>query len=116
PGSPRSADIREEVVSRRPDRQAYQLGFSFFFQAEDGIRDGHVTGVQTCALPIWPSRFAPHASGDECKPRWPPRRRHSRPAGIARSEERRVGKECRALGPLDPSKKKVIEDVDDQGE
>src|SRR5690625_2576281 len=26
--------------------------FHFFFQAEDGIRDGHVTGVQTCALPI----------------------------------------------------------------
>src|SRR5690625_934985 len=25
---------------------------AFFFQAEDGIRDGHVTGVQTCALPI----------------------------------------------------------------
>src|SRR5207253_5283354 len=24
----------------------------FLFQAEDGIRDGHVTGVQTCALPI----------------------------------------------------------------
>src|SRR5690606_40143223 len=24
-----------------------------FFQAEDGIRDFHVTGVQTCALPIW---------------------------------------------------------------
>src|SRR5439155_5926105 len=32
----------------------------FFFQAEDGIRDGHVTGVQTCALPIFPEnpRFA----------------------------------------------------------
>src|SRR6266508_6488197 len=28
------------------------MGFCFFFQAEDGIRDGHVTGVQTCALPI----------------------------------------------------------------
>src|SRR5215510_14741064 len=28
--------------------------FFFFFQAEDGIRDGHVTGVQTCALPIYP--------------------------------------------------------------
>src|SRR5207253_7416756 len=27
--------------------------FIFFFQAEDGIRDGHVTGVQTCALPIF---------------------------------------------------------------
>src|SRR5207244_9316211 len=25
----------------------------FFFQAEDGIRDDLVTGVQTCALPIW---------------------------------------------------------------
>src|SRR5690625_774797 len=28
------------------------IPFFFFFQAEDGIRDGHVTGVQTCALPI----------------------------------------------------------------
>src|SRR5207253_3622299 len=28
------------------------IGLFFFFQAEDGIRDGHVTGVQTCALPI----------------------------------------------------------------
>src|SRR5690625_3393514 len=28
----------------------------FFFQAEDGIRDGHVTGVQTCALPIYVER------------------------------------------------------------
>src|SRR5687768_17997119 len=30
--------------------------FSFFFQAEDGIRDVAVTGVQTCALPILTSR------------------------------------------------------------
>src|SRR5690606_40782579 len=28
------------------------FSFCFFFQAEDGIRDFHVTGVQTCALPI----------------------------------------------------------------
>src|SRR5690606_40253087 len=28
-----------------------------FFQAEDGIRDFHVTGVQTCALPIWAARL-----------------------------------------------------------
>src|SRR5205809_8027964 len=28
----------------------------FFFQAEDGIRDVAVTGVQTCALPIWKNR------------------------------------------------------------
>src|SRR5690606_40900931 len=30
----------------------YLYIFFFFFQAEDGIRDFHVTGVQTCALPI----------------------------------------------------------------
>src|SRR5690606_39607402 len=29
-----------------------RMPFIFFFQAEDGIRDFHVTGVQTCALPI----------------------------------------------------------------
>src|SRR5690606_15208559 len=32
----------------------------FFFQAEDGIRDFHVTGVQTCALPIWAHRCLRH--------------------------------------------------------
>src|SRR5690625_2338342 len=32
------------------------MSFYFFFKAEDGIRDGHVTGVQTCALPILPMR------------------------------------------------------------
>src|SRR2546427_1579991 len=32
----------------------------FFFQAEDGIRDLTVTGVQTCALPIWLAIFGKH--------------------------------------------------------
>src|SRR5712692_11545852 len=36
----------------------YIMGFFFFFQAEDGIRDGTVTGVQTCALPISLGRIA----------------------------------------------------------
>src|SRR5437870_7965782 len=31
----------------------YNTSYYIFFQAEDGIRDGHVTGVQTCALPIY---------------------------------------------------------------
>src|SRR5690554_7285918 len=31
----------------------YLFFFFFFFQAEDGIRDADVTGVQTCALPIF---------------------------------------------------------------
>src|SRR2546430_12490446 len=36
--------------------------FFFFFQAEDGIRDLTVTGVQTCALPIW-TNYARRALG-----------------------------------------------------
>src|SRR5690625_7098186 len=43
----------------------------FFFQAEDGIRDGHVTGVQTCALPI------PAGAGASATIPWPGRRRES---------------------------------------
>src|SRR5690348_7434164 len=40
----------EPPVTRRT---TVPLQPAFFFQAEDGIRDGRVTGVQTCALPIW---------------------------------------------------------------
>src|SRR5438309_11045383 len=36
----------------------------FFFQAEDGIRDGTVTGVQTCALPILHSLVSPSPSAN----------------------------------------------------
>src|SRR6202162_3011592 len=35
----------------------------FFFQAEDGIRDIVVTGVQTCALPIWLAWYVARAAG-----------------------------------------------------
>src|SRR2546428_9625201 len=38
-------------------RSRLEGGEFFFFQAEDGIRDLIVTGVQTCALPIWPFIF-----------------------------------------------------------
>src|SRR5438309_4699948 len=38
-----------------------KYNFFFFFQAEDGIRDGTVTGVQTCALPIYFSSTCPPA-------------------------------------------------------
>src|SRR5690606_40935678 len=40
--------------STSPDSSLPALPSCFFFQAEDGIRDFHVTGVQTCALPIYP--------------------------------------------------------------
>src|SRR2546430_4034307 len=47
----------------------------FFFQAEDGIRDLTVTGVQTCALPIW--LRAPAGQRGHCPSRPPARRRRS---------------------------------------
>src|SRR5690606_41141741 len=42
----------------------------FFFQAEDGIRDFHVTGVQTCALPIWGWGSAPARIRWGWRPDW----------------------------------------------
>src|SRR5207248_8359670 len=99
--------------------------FFFFFQAEDRIRDRTVTGVQTCALPIFDDvqpglspgrevvdhvlagveqggvnqgvivdvqRSAPTVwRGDDAKPA-----PTFRSAEAFRSEERRVGKECRS--------------------
>src|SRR5690606_36778514 len=44
-------------------RASRSASLSFFFQAEDGIRDFHVTGVQTCALPIYPGTLDPITSG-----------------------------------------------------
>src|SRR3989440_4074763 len=89
----------------------------FFFQAEDGIRDLIVTGVQTCALPIWfcptsaeaeranpemamkpsPSTLCPTPSAASAAV---PKRDVYRVSHMytteSRSEERRVGKECRS--------------------
>src|SRR2546427_4543760 len=91
----------------------------FFFQAEDGIRDLTVTGVQTCALPIWRQRDlvlqvqGPREVAVECAAAQGAAAverghgQHGVPEvhigqGAAaegqriRSEERRVGKECRS--------------------
>src|SRR5438105_11448582 len=94
----------------------------FFFQAEDGIRDPLVTGVQTCALPIWGSsatrstRWRARMSALKSTPR---PSRHSTPSAIpcrvrgralSRSEEHtselqsRVDLVCRLL--LEKKKKK----------
>src|SRR5206468_9315241 len=95
----------------------------FFFQAEDGIRDLIVTGVQTCALPIWPLAWPPiaglqliwaivstlpvssrveapilDAASAASTPAWPaPQTITSNWKSLSakRSEERRVGLECR---------------------
>src|SRR5204863_5636581 len=91
----------------------------FFFQAEDGIRDLYVTGVQTCALPIsgpstidsfahapficnWliddgPGGWA--AAVNRCLARrMPELDTIIVDDDVERSEERRVGKECRFRG------------------
>src|SRR2546430_12607465 len=50
-------EYREDLWTKLAEYwPAYMDGFFFFFQAEDGIRDLTVTGVQACALPI--SRIA----------------------------------------------------------
>src|SRR5207237_3905824 len=76
--------------------------FIFFFQAEDGIRDSSVTGVQTCALPI--SFHLSFRSFSVTRAKETPERKMKSGAGSVppscdqtiRSEERRVGKECRS--------------------
>src|SRR3712207_7636089 len=85
----------------------------FFFQAEDGIRDIGVTGVQTCALPIYGSfervatmSFYGHLEAGDRERFLAEARRVApellvvdaalRPDVEPRSEERRVGKECRS--------------------
>src|SRR5207253_5520723 len=95
----------------------------FFFQAEDGIRDGHVTGVQTCALPIcialmkllanapglqqinpgtsggFNAQFLDHTpvNGNEMNLRGDVNlTQNTKVFATFRSEERRVGKECRS--------------------
>src|SRR5207237_7739276 len=83
----------------------------FFFQAEDGIRDSSVTGVQTCALPIYTITIDPQgtATGSATLTLYdvppdvtgslaiggPPQPVSVGTPGQNRSEERRVGKEWR---------------------
>src|SRR3989454_9172923 len=57
--------------------------FFFFFQAEDGIRDYKVTGVQTCALPIWAVRLLPCAAVPDAVPRAAGARGHDPGCGDA---------------------------------
>src|SRR5438094_8568706 len=84
----------------------------FFFQAEDGIRDRTVTGVQTCALPIceWlhpPIALqAPLGEAIHYTCRDTQHTSHYDHSGCIRSEERRVGKECRSRWSRYHEKKK----------
>src|SRR5256885_1002476 len=83
---------------QEPDIVEHLPGF-FFFQAEDGIRDYKVTGVQTCAPPIFERALLyaqlAHAGAGEAAMHPAVRAARDRLAH-ARSEERRVGKECRS--------------------
>src|SRR5206468_7504396 len=82
--------------------------FFFFFQAEDGIRDLIVTGVQTCALPIFVQDRIGVREGQprpdrQLDDRGLERLVAHRDGGAAggRSEERRVGKEGRSRWSAD---------------
>src|SRR2546430_6525675 len=93
---------------------AFVFCFFFFFQAEDGIRDLTVTGVQTCALPIFAQAFAATSSSPSPSSGSPAKivaqsrsgssfirsvtnsHAYSTAPSLKRSEERRVGKECRS--------------------
>src|SRR2546425_6243864 len=84
----------------------------FFFQAEDGIRDKLVTGVQTCALPISCEIYTDVEGVYTADPRIVPEALKlpavtyeemlemsasgAKVMALRRSEERRVGKECRS--------------------
>src|SRR5699024_12005509 len=125
----RSLDDRPcDTATARPCRHGYEYYrvlhcepyvSLFFFQAEDGIRDRNVTGVQTCALPIsipslesdllfgLPRHRCSSASAQmqSCMTvhvlvqQITERPRATRVTGLgARSEERRVGKEGRTRG------------------
>src|SRR5207245_7508475 len=82
----------------------------FFFQAEDGIRDATVTGVQTCALPIYlVANYTRPQPSDRSRSRhnWQQDEFCARSHGRFRSEERRVGKEWRSRwAPCNEKKEK----------
>src|SRR5256885_13180668 len=94
-----------------------RASYFFFFQAEDGIRDYKVTGVQTCALPICPGFPAAITYDPQTRPQGVRCSIHDMLVAVygtardadgnikpvmpydnvgVRSEERRVGKECRS--------------------
>src|SRR5690625_7798328 len=94
---------------------------SFIFQAADGIRDGHVTGVQTCALPIYATtryRWWTTVTPPNCTPVSPVQYPCTcAPATTARSEERRVGKEgsVRRLTQTCNNKERKVQRLDRHG-
>src|SRR5438046_10390242 len=93
--------------------------FFFFFQAEDGIRDWSVTGVQTCALPIWSSSvgaFRNYSVEVAVGPQLAAELDHVTALRPARSEERRVGKECRSRWSPDHLKKKEKRQSEEQND
>src|SRR6266567_8052853 len=81
-----------------------RIFFFFFFQAEDGIRDLTVTGVQTCALPIWRRR----RPSRPCSRALAPRR--SREAGLARRQL--LGPDEHLLAVLPLKQQRLVRDLD----
>src|SRR5207244_9764213 len=85
----------------------------FFFQAEDGIRDDLVTGVQTCALPISPRIWRKREIRARIRTRTKRTVLSARAnkCPISRSEERRVGKSVDLGGRSIDEKKRGRQEV-----
>src|SRR5205807_4303087 len=115
---------RAAVLLERVSQLYFEV---FFFQAEDGIRDYKVTGVQTCALPIYqrrhgdgrPSIGAPVAPRPEQPPRseqhrqLPPDAGEPVPAEIGRASCRERVLIAVVAGSL---KKEIVTDTDQSGD
>src|SRR5690606_39705716 len=85
-------------AARDPPVPALRLPGAVFFQAADGIRGLHVTGVQTCALPIYGECRVVTSEAEAdigCQQRLDACM-ETLAEHLRRSEERRVGKECRS--------------------
>src|SRR5262249_61023069 len=93
------------MCARPPNTRTLVSPTFFFFQAEDGIRDWSVTGVQTCALPICrASRRAPPTRATAARPRSRRCAGPTRPTEIGRASCRERVED--SVGPLALKKKK----------
>src|SRR2546423_5096868 len=124
-----NAYARVAATERAVGFDSFRVLFDFFFfQAEDGIRDKLVTGVQTCALPILiplrprassaasvaerlgscdsPVTVAQKTLAARIASKSSSSAEMSRSGALGRSEERRVGEEWRSRGAADHLKKK----------
>src|SRR5437588_206505 len=104
------------ITSSVNSRERSGINTIFFFQAEDGIRDHCVTGVQTCALPIYFRRHSGARSSADparigCLSPGSSRQTCPEPAGLRRNVRSAIDRSCRESRPrrlADEDRKSVV--------